>query len=341
MSPLTDKTIHGLAALTAMASQGSSQGIHEEPFGNEAVSSSQNTADNDGVSLPASPWVPGQIGLRQSASNYIRSLFPFLDWIKHYNAHWLASDVIAGMTVGAVVIPQGMAYASLAKLAPQFGLYSSFMGAAVYWIFGTSKDISIGPVAVLSTVVGTVVEDVISRPETRHFPPHVIASALSIVAGCLVLTIGLLRCGWIVDLLSVTSLSAFMTGSAITIFASQLPSLLGLTGFSHRDAAYRVVMHTLQNLDDMSLDTAVGLTALLLLYLIRRVLATAAARLPEHKQAVFLMSSMRTVFVISFYTVISFLVNRHRRKNPLFNVLGTIPNGEWCLLFDMTRKLKS
>lgn len=75
---------------------------------------------------------------------YIKSLFPFLHWITKYNGQWLIGDLVAGITIGAVVVPQGMAYALLANLEPQFGLYSSFMGVLIYWFFATSKDITIG-----------------------------------------------------------------------------------------------------------------------------------------------------------------------------------------------------
>lgn len=75
---------------------------------------------------------------------YARNLFPFTHWIMRYNLQWLYGDLVAGITVGAVVVPQGMAYAKLANLPPQFGLYSSFMGVLIYWFFATSKDITIG-----------------------------------------------------------------------------------------------------------------------------------------------------------------------------------------------------
>lgn len=75
---------------------------------------------------------------------FVRNLLPFIHWIGHYNLQWLAGDLVAGITVGCVVVPQGMAYASLAQLPPEFGLYSSFMGVLIYWFFATSKDITIG-----------------------------------------------------------------------------------------------------------------------------------------------------------------------------------------------------
>ena len=75
---------------------------------------------------------------------YARNIFPFTHWIGRYNLQWLYGDLVAGITIGAVVVPQGMAYAGLAQLDPEYGLYTSFMGVLIYWFFATSKDITIG-----------------------------------------------------------------------------------------------------------------------------------------------------------------------------------------------------
>jgi sodium-independent sulfate anion transporter 11 len=80
----------------------------------------------------------------RDVGHYIYNLFPFIHWIGKYNLTWFIGDLIAGLTVGAVVVPQSMAYAQLANLEPQYGLYSSFMGVLIYWFFATSKDITIG-----------------------------------------------------------------------------------------------------------------------------------------------------------------------------------------------------
>lgn len=89
-------------------------------------------------------WVRSVIPSGRQLINYVWSLFPFLSWIHRYNTQWLIGDLIAGITIGAVVVPQGMSYAKLALLPPQYGLYSSFMGVLIYWFFATSKDITIG-----------------------------------------------------------------------------------------------------------------------------------------------------------------------------------------------------
>ena len=76
--------------------------------------------------------------------SYFKRLLPSTNWVPRYNLRWLLGDGIAGVTVGLVVIPQAMAYAQLAGLSPDFGLYTSFVGAASYWLFGTPKDVVIG-----------------------------------------------------------------------------------------------------------------------------------------------------------------------------------------------------
>jgi len=89
-------------------------------------------------------WIREILPSGRQLGRYFINLFPFLTWISNYNLQWLYGDLIAGITVGAVVVPQGMAYAKLAGLEVQYGLYSSFMGVLIYWFFATSKDITIG-----------------------------------------------------------------------------------------------------------------------------------------------------------------------------------------------------
>ncbi|KAI1356839.1 sulfate permease [Xylaria sp. FL0043] len=259
--------------------------------------------------------------------DYVLSLFPFLSWIGFYNLQWLTGDLVAGITIGAVVVPQGMAYAKLAELPVEFGLYSSFVGVIIYWFFATSKDITIGPVAVLSTVTGTVVNNVIAAHPEYTDVPWVIASALAVICGAIVLFIGLIRFGWIVELIPVVSQAAFMTGSAINIAVGQLPGLFGITGFSTRDSTYLVFINFLKGLPRTNLNAAIGLTALFLLYAIRSTCTWAAKKYPQRQKIIFFLNTLRSVFVILLYTLVSWLVNMHRRKNPAFQILGTVPRG--------------
>jgi sodium-independent sulfate anion transporter 11 len=234
-----------------------------------------------------------------------------------------------GITVGAVVVPQSMAYARLAQLPVEFGLYSSFMGVLIYWFFATSKDITIGPVAVLSTVTGNV----ILRAEEKlpGVPRDIIASALAIISGAIVLFLGLIRLGWIVDLISLPAISAFMTGSAISIAAGQVPALMGITGVVTRDPTYKVIINTLKHLGRTDLNASFGLTALFLLYLIRSSCNLLAKRFPSRAKSFFFVSTLRTAFVILLYVLFSYLVNRDARahgKKARVTTLGSVPRGK-------------
>jgi sodium-independent sulfate anion transporter 11 len=179
----------------------------------------------------------------------------------------------------------------------------------------------------MSTLVGQIVTKAAkSDPKVQG---HVIASALAVIAGSIIFFIGIIRIGWIVDLISLTSISAFMTGSALNIAVGQVPTLLGIsvTGFNTRAATYTVVINTLKYLKHTKLDAAIGLSALVLLYAIRSACKFAAKKFPSRQKAIFFVATLRTVFVILLYTLISYLVNRNHRKNTKFKVLGTVPRG--------------
>ncbi|KAG4033457.1 hypothetical protein MFRU_005g04610 [Monilinia fructicola] len=316
---------HGLAKALGIKLNYRDELNSQEILRGESVFSIQ-TADTFVEEEPTTlEWFQDTLPDRHELAAYVRSLFPFLSWIGCYNLQWLFGDLVAGITIGAVVVPQGMAYATLAELKPEFGLYSSFMGVLVYWFFATSKDITIGPVAVMSTLVGQILAK--AAKTDPDVPGHVIASCMAVIAGCIITFIGLIRCGWIVDLISLTSISAFMTGSAINIAVGQVPTLMGITGFNAKGPTYLVVINTLKGLPRTKLDAAIGLTALFLLYALRFACNYGAKKFPNHKRAFFFAATLRTVFVILLYTMVSWLSNMHHRKKPLFKILGKVPRG--------------
>lgn len=179
----------------------------------------------------------------------------------------------------------------------------------------------------MSTITGNVVDEVFkTNPE---FPKHVVASALAVIAGAIICFIGLIRGGWIVDFISLAAISAYMTGSAITIAVGQVPSLMGIKGFSNRESPYKVFINILCHLGRTKIDAAMGLTALLMLYLIRYGCNFAARKRPNKAKMFFFISTLRTAFVILLYTMISWLVNRNHRakKENVFVILGKVPRG--------------
>ena len=175
-----------------------------------------------------------------------------------------------------------MAYALLAKLPPEYGLYTSFVGFILYWAFATSKDITIGTVAVMSTIVGNIV---IKVQETHpEFEATDIARALAVIAGAVLLFIGLIRFGRIVELIPLVAITSFMTGAAISIGAGQVPGMMGIPGVNTRGPTYLVIIDTLKGLPNTKLDAAMGLTALFMLYAIRAFCNFMANKQPNRKK---------------------------------------------------------
>lgn len=327
---MASKVGQGLAKVLGIKLQ------YRNPTGQENLTRGESVLSNSTTNSfvenePTSgEWLRETLPAPRDLVHWAYHLFPFVHWIDRYNVNWLIGDLVAGLTVGCVVVPQSMAYAKLALLPVQYGLYSSFMGVLIYWFFATSKDITIGPVAVMSTVTGTVVAAAHkSHPE---IPGPIVASALAVICGAIISFIGFIRCGWIVDFISLSAISAYMTGSAINICVAQVPALMGIAGFSNRDATYKVFINILKHLGRTKLDAAMGLTALTMLYAIRSACNFAARKKPSKAKMFFFISTLRTAFVILLYTMISWLVNRNHRqiggKNlPKFAILGPVPRG--------------
>jgi sodium-independent sulfate anion transporter 11 len=219
-----------------------------------------------------------------------------------------------------------MAYAKLAQLPPEYGLYTSFIGGMAYWMFGTSKDINIGPVAVASIVTGSIIGRVTNDfPDESHI---LIAGTISLLAGAVVAGIGVLRLGWLVNLISSPAVSAFISGSAITITFAQLPPLLGIRGVSTTHSAFDMLVSIIKKLKTTQIDAALGIICLIMLYLIKWGCARLGERRPNIAKAVFFVSTLRTIFIILLCILMSFIVNRNHKDNPSFRVLGFVPRGE-------------
>jgi solute carrier family 26 (sodium-independent sulfate anion transporter), member 11 len=235
-------------------------------------------------------------------------------------------DLIAGLTVGAVVVPQSMSYAKIATLPAEYGLYSSFVGVFIYCFFATSKDVTIGPVAVMSLQTARVIQSV--QESNPEFTAPQIATALALLCGAITLGIGLIRLGFIVEFIPAPAIAGFMTGSAITIAAGQVPSLLGTSKlFDTRAACYLVIINTLKNLPNTTLDAAFGLPCLFFLYLYRWFFNWGSRRWPKYKRWCFYALVLRNAIVIIFITLFSWLACRSNPKKPPISILLTVPRG--------------
>ncbi|POR35580.1 Sulfate permease 2 [Tolypocladium paradoxum] len=272
-------------------------------------------------------WFKDLAPTRAGATRYVKALFPSASWIRRYNLRWLLGDIVAGITIGLVVVPQALAYAALAHLSPAFGLYTSFTGAVLYWLFGTSKDIVIGTTAVGSLLVGQVVSRVAEAAPGRYQPEQT-AHALSLLVGAVLLFFGLLRLGWIIEFIPYIPISAFVTAAGITIMSTQFPTALGMSNINTREAPYRVIISTLQSLPNTRLDAAVGLSSIVLLFAIRSFCSMMERRQPGQKRLWTFLSSLRLTFTMLLFTLVSFLVHRGKpMEDNKFRIVGNIEQG--------------
>ncbi|PWN51657.1 sulfate permease [Violaceomyces palustris] len=262
------------------------------------------------------------------AADYLDSLFPFRAWIPSYNLQWAIGDLIAGVTVALVLVPQSMSYATLAGLKPEFGLYSSFVGVMIYALFATSKDVTIGPVAVMSLQTHNVIVAVMAK--TNAWSAEVIATALAFISGVICLGIGIIRIGWIIEFIPTPAVSGFMTGSAISIAAGQVPKLMGLkTVVTNSNPTYKVIINSFKALPQTDLNAAFGLTALAFLYIARSFCRWLPTRYPRLAKTAFFMSVLRNAFVIIVLTIASRIwVGQYKdpKKYPI-SILKTVPRG--------------
>lgn len=182
----------------------------------------------------------------------------------------------------------------------------------------------------MSTIVGNIVTKV--QGTNPEFSAEQIARALAVIAGAVLLFIGLVRFGRIVELIPLVAITSFMTGAAISIGAGQVPALMGISGINTRGATYRVIIDTLKGLPSTKLDAVMGLSALTMLYAIRIVCSVMTKKQPSKKKMWFFLSTLRMAFVILLYILISYLANRNVKgdaKKAKFKILGKVPRGKY------------
>lgn len=157
----------------------------------------------------------------------LQAIFPILEWGRGYNLKKFRGDLIAGLTIASLCIPQDIGYSKLANLDPQYGLYSSFVPPLIYACMGSSRDIAIGPVAVVSLLLGTLIRNEID-PEKNPVEYRRLAFTATFFAGITQMTLGFFRLGFLIDFLSHAAIVGFMGGAAITIALQQLKGFLGI-----------------------------------------------------------------------------------------------------------------
>ena len=187
---------------------------------------------------------------------------PFLDWVSTYKKAYFIKDLLAGLTVGIVLVPQGMAYAMIAGLPPVHGLYASLFPVLTYALLGTSRKIGVGPVAMDSLLVAVGLGTLAITGEENYI---IMVVVLALMVGAIQLILGILRMGFLVNFLSKPVISGFTSAAAIIIVISQLKHLLGISigGNARVDQA---ILNLIYNLSDINwFDFGIGLAGIGLL----------------------------------------------------------------------------
>ncbi|XP_019155864.1 PREDICTED: probable sulfate transporter 3.5 isoform X1 [Ipomoea nil] len=171
---------------------------------------------------------------------------PILDWLPHYNLNLFMYDVLAGITIASLAIPQGISYAKLANIPPIIGLYSSFVPPLIYAVFGSSKHLAVGTVAASSLLIAATIEEVVKPQDNLELYVDLVFTA-TLVSGLMQTVMGLLRLGILVDFLSHSTITGFMGGTAVLICLQQLKGILGLKHFTHKTDLISVIRSIFAN----------------------------------------------------------------------------------------------
>ncbi|KAK6643064.1 hypothetical protein RUM43_004567 [Polyplax serrata] len=245
---------------------------------------------------------------------------PILKWLPEYNSEKLLSDMIAGITVGLTVMPQGLAYATLAGLEPQYGLYSSFMGCFVYAIFGSCKDITIGPTALMALMT---YQQILNKNVD-------FAIMLCFLSGCIQILMSILHLGVLIDFISVPVTVGFTSATSVIIATSQIKGLLGLkfksSGFI--DTLKNIGYH----IEDIKLnDTILGVSCILILLFLRKLkdlcVGRTAATRRTCKKLFWLISTSRNALIVVVCSVLSYFLYDKAQDYSPFVLTGSVKPG--------------
>ncbi|MBW2605160.1 MAG: STAS domain-containing protein [Deltaproteobacteria bacterium] len=201
--------------------------------------------------------------------NKILNLLPFLKWFQGYNTQHLKGDLVSGLTVALVLIPQSMAYAQLAGLPSYYGLYASFLPPVAAALFGSSRQLATGAVAVVSLLAAVALEPLATAGSTAYISYAIL---LALMVGGFQFLLGILKLGLVVNFLSHPVINGFTNAAAIIIATAQLPKLLGVhvdKAQRHYETLFRVVQAAVHYTHWPTL--AMGVSAFIIMYGLKRV----------------------------------------------------------------------
>jgi SulP family sulfate permease len=245
---------------------------------------------------------------------------PVLQWGREYNRETLLSDGVAALIVTIMLIPQSLAYAMLAGLPPEVGLYASVAPLLLYAMFGTSRVLAVGPVAVVSLMTAAAIGQhaVVGTPEY-----WAVAITLAFLSGLLLLAMGLLRLGFLVNFLSHPVISGFISASGILIAASQIKTLMGVRAEGHN--FLDLSLSLMSQLGQVHLLTlTIGAATVAFLFWVRSGLKPLLQRLGMKQRAADVVAKTGPVAAIAVTTLLTWALDWQVQG---VKIVGTVPQG--------------
>lgn len=245
---------------------------------------------------------------------------PVLQWGAQYNRDLLASDLVAALIVTIMLIPQSLAYAMLAGLPPEVGLYASVAPLVMYTLLGTSRVLAVGPVAVVSLMTAAAVGEQAALGVHSYWQ---IALTLAFISGGMLLVMGFLRLGFLANFLSHSVVSGFISASGLLIAASQIKTLMGVQASG--DNFFALVWALLQQIPNTNVLTlVVGALATVFLFWVRQKLKPLLLKLGLSKLAADIVTKAGPVLAIAVTTMLAWQLDW---PSMGLKVVGAVPQG--------------
>lgn len=252
--------------------------------------------------------------------NGFQRYLPILSWGKEYDKQTATSDLVAAVIVTIMLIPQSLAYALLAGLPPEVGLYASIAPLVAYALFGTSRALAVGPVAVVSLMTASAVGELAQRGTPEYLGAAIV---LALMSGLMLVTMGLFRLGFLASLLSHPVISGFITASGLLIAASQLKHILGVPAHGH--TLYDILLSVAAHLGDIDpITLAIGTCAAGFLFWARTGLKTVLLSFGLKPFLADILTKAGPVAAVAVTTIISAAFSLGERG---VRIVGDIPSG--------------
>lgn len=245
---------------------------------------------------------------------------PGINQIKHYKRENFGADLVAGSILSIMLVPQALAYALLAGLPPEMGLYASILPLFIYAFFGSSRTMAIGPAALIAMMSASFSSQFALQGTPEY---NAIALILAMLSGVILLLLGFLKLGFLANLLSHPVISGFVTGSAIIIAASQIKHFLGISVSGA--SLLEIIEGTYYQLDQVNpISLIIGLSALTLLILLKRYTSKLLEVFGLSANTAVLLSKAGPILAISLFTFISY---KFALASQNLALVGTVPSG--------------